>query len=347
MLTRSDPPAAKQRPPEMGRTLKDAPPPVAPEALQRKLFDLADDFGGEVGIAIYDLKNGWLAGVDADRPYPQQSASKVWVAIALLQAVDQGRLSLSDRLMMSDEHRSVFFQPIVGRMGRTGFETTIDQLLDYAIKLSDNAANDRLMGLVGGPEAVDSALRQMGLQGVQVADFERNLQAKTAGLVWRYDYGFGYRFQEARAALPREVRDAAAKNYLEAPMDGVSPRDFVGGLAALKRGELLSPEMTHRLLDAMATSVNGPRRLKGGVPSDWYVAHKTGTGQDWGGGAMGINDVAILTAPDGHDYAVAVMIRHARRPVGDRLAFMQSVSRAVVDNWQAETYPQIAELPAA
>ena len=86
----------------------------------------------------------------------------------------------------------------------------------------------------------------------------------------------------------------------------------------------------------MQAARTGPRRLKGGLPDGWSIAHKTGTGQDFQGYSVGINDVGLLTAPDGHIYAVAVMMRRTRKPVPERLAFMQSVTRAVADQWRAD-----------
>jgi beta-lactamase class A len=86
----------------------------------------------------------------------------------------------------------------------------------------------------------------------------------------------------------------------------------------------------------MERARTGPRRLKGGLPAGWSIAHKTGTGQDLAGFSVGINDVGLLTAPDGRTYAVAVMLRRTRHSVPARLAFMQSVSRAVAAQWERD-----------
>ena len=86
----------------------------------------------------------------------------------------------------------------------------------------------------------------------------------------------------------------------------------------------------------MHAARTGPRRLKGGLPQGWRLAHKTGTGQDFEGASVGINDVGLLTAPDGRVYAVAVMLPQTRHPVPERLAFMQSITRAVAESWTAE-----------
>jgi beta-lactamase class A len=54
---------------------------------------------------------------------------------------------------------------------------------------------------------------------------------------------------------------------------------------------------------------------------------------------VGINDVGLLTAPDGHTYAVAVMIRQTSRLPSARHAIMQNVVRAVVADWATREAP--------
>jgi beta-lactamase class A len=288
-----------------------------------------------VGVAVTDVAQGWTAGVDKDRPYPQQSVSKLWVAISVMKAADEGRLDPEAWVTLTDADRSVFFQPVAYNIGKAGFSTQISGLMRRALVESDNAANDRLMLEMGGPDGVAATLHDMGLTGVRVGAYERDLQARTAGLVWQSDYGVGWNFQAARERLPRAVREAAMDAYLAHPLDGASPAGITAALAALSRGELLSPESTAAILGLMGECRTGPRRLKGGLPAGWSIAHKTGTGQDFEGFAVGINDVGLLTAPDGHVYAVAVMLRQTRKPVPQRLEFMQAVTRAVAEQWAA------------
>jgi len=49
---------------------------------------------------------------------------------------------------------------------------------------------------------------------------------------------------------------------------------------------------------------------------------------------VGINDVGLISAPDGRTYAVAVMLQRTHQATPQRLELMQSVSRAVVETWQ-------------
>jgi beta-lactamase class A len=88
------------------------------------------------------------------------------------------------------------------------------------------------------------------------------------------------------------------------------------------------------MLELMGEARTGMSRLRGGLPAGWAIAHKTGTGPDWKGASVGINDVGVVTAPDGHAYAVAVMIRETKKPVPQRLALFQRVARTIAEHWR-------------
>ncbi|WP_340645075.1 serine hydrolase [Phenylobacterium sp.] len=312
---------------------KPGPPP---EALQKRLDELAAGYRETVGIAVADCSEGWMAQVAGDDAFPQQSVSKLWVAMTTMDALDQGKLSLDQGVFLGPQDRSVFFQPISHKIGATGYATTLRDLVRRALIESDNAANDKLLAEVGGVDAVADMLARKNLTGIRMGADEKNLQAKIAGLTWSPEMGIGGAFKDARARLPDSVRDAAMAAYLENPLDGATPAGLATALVALKRGELLSQESTDTFLATMSEARTGPRRLKGGLPSGWTIAHKTGTGQDWRGGSIGINDVAVLTAPDGRAYAVVVLMKRTTKPIPARLAFMQQVSKAVVTSWESE-----------
>jgi beta-lactamase class A len=102
------------------------------------------------------------------------------------------------------------------------------------------------------------------------------------------------------------------------------------GLSLLAQGKLLSARSTASLLTLMRSSKTGPLRLKSGLRPGWTLAHKTGTGQDLGTLSTGYNDVGLLVAPDGHRYAVSVMIASTRQPIPVRMRLMGDVTRAVI-----------------
>jgi beta-lactamase class A len=319
---------------------KAAPP--APAAFQAEIERLAASYREPVGIAVTDVTNGWTASVAGDQTFPQQSVSKLWVALAVLQAVDEGSLHLDQSVVMRQEDRSVFYQPLASRIrGPNGLNVTLTDLLRHALIESDNAANDKLISEVGGAGVVTEAIAKKGLKGLAVGGTERDVQTRTAGLVWKPEYGMTWIWKAAREKLPEEVRDQALATYLANPPDGATPNGITSALAALKRGELLSRASTDFMLGLMGEARTGTNRLRGGLTRGWTLAHKTGTGPDWRGASVGINDVGLLTAPDGHTYAVAVMIRQTKAPASARHRIMQSVTRAVAAQWATHD-----ELPA-
>jgi len=306
------------------------PADKAPIYLAKRIDELGKAFKGRVGIAVYSVDEGWETGWREDDLYPQQSVSKMWVAITALDAADKGKVKMTDKVNLSKSDLTVFHQPIRTKILGGGYKTTLDNLLFLAITTSDNTANDKLMRSVGGAKAVRDMIAAKKLGMIRFYDGERALQSKIAGLIWSPSYSLGRAFSDARSALPKKVRKAAFDRYVADPYDGASPAAITRALARLKSGELLSPTSTKRLLDIMSRTKTGPNRLKGGLKKGWTLNHKTGTGQEYGGQQAGYNDVGILTAPDGKSYTVAVMIKLTSQPLPTRMKMMNEVVKAVI-----------------
>ncbi|WP_236547679.1 serine hydrolase [Sphingomonas sp. AX6] len=310
------------------------PRPAAPPAvLVSNIERMHSDFGGRVGIAIRSIDDGWTVSANGDQPMPQQSVSKMWVAMTILDQRDRGRIDLSDSVTITRQDLTLFHQPIASLVVRNGSHTTtVENLLRRAITSSDNTANDRLLTLAGGPSAVNEFIRRKSLGSIKFGPGERLLQAGTAGLTWNQSYSVGRNFYTARAALPMEVRRRAFNAYVANPPDGASAHAMVDALARLKEGNLLSAASTTWLVSTMQNTRTGRSRVKAGTPSGWLWGHKTGTGQDLPPRTAGFNDVGIMTAPDGKSYAVAVLIGETSRSVPQRQDLMQRVAATVAAN---------------
>jgi beta-lactamase class A len=315
-----------------------ASPPPPPPGLAAQLQALARGFDGRVGIAVEDVRSGWVAAYDGSTFYPQQSVSKLWVALTVFREIDRGQLDLADTLTIRREDMSVFHQPIQKLLGPDGTAVvSIDSLLVGAIAQSDNAANDILVRRAGGSGAVRKTIADLRLGAIRCGPEEKVLQSKIAGVTWLPEYSFGQAFWTARDAVPLDERTARLNAYVDDPDDGATPVAMVQGLARLQRGELLSKASTGRFMAILTSTETGPMRLKAGLGPGWAIAHKTGTGQDLGSLSTGYNDVGLLTAPDGRVYAAAVMIAATRRPIPERQALMAEVARAVVAAHDLET----------
>lgn len=328
------PPSAQAAPPAYAVQVGVPPLPPAksppPAALVHAVNALGGGFQGDVSIAVRSVEDGWVVGHAMDKRMPQQSVSKLWVALTALDAIDRGRLRLDTPVSVRREDLTLFHQPIAYLMKDGVFNSTVGGLLTRALTMSDNTANDKLLNLVGGPAEVREFIANHGLGNIRFGPGERLLQAKTAGLPWRQEYSQGNAFSVARAKLSPNVRLAAYRAYVADPIDGAGAGAIADALVRLHQGMLLSPESTKWLIDTMSNTRTGRARIRAALPAGWQVAHKTGTGQDLMGRTAGFNDVGILTAPDGRSYAVAVLIGDTSRPVRERQQLIQTVVSTIV-----------------
>jgi beta-lactamase class A len=305
----------------------------APYQLMDELARLQRGFAGKAGIAVRAVDDGWTAEAGGRQYLPQQSVSKLWVALTVLDLRDQGRLRLDDPVTVTADDLTVFHQPIAYLAVKPGgYQTTVGDLLTRALTNSDNTANDKLMWLAGGPPAVRAMIEAKRLGPIRFGPGERLLQAGTAGMTWQPSYSLGNSFAIARSRLPAEQRAAALDAYVANPPDGAQPIAIADALARLARGELLSETSTSVMLSTMGQTVTGRARLRAAVPAGWQIAHKTGTGQDLAGRNAGFNDVGLITAPDGRRFALAVMIGDTRRPIRERQQLIQAAAAAVANH---------------
>lgn len=304
----------------------------APAGLTDRISALWRAFPGKTGIAVQRIDGEWAISQRGSELFPQQSVSKLWVTLAVLDAVDQGRMSMDQRVRIGPEDLTLFHQPLAARVRSEGSVTMgVRDLIETAITHSDNTANDSLLRTVGGPAAVRAFISKKDLGSIRFGPGERLLQAGTAGLSWQQSYSVGRNFETARAALPDAARRAAMDNYLANPVDGASPAAIASALTRLARGTLLSPASTDYLQGVLSRTRSGPQRLKAGLPQGWQFMHKTGTGQNLGGMTAGYNDIGIATAPDGTRYAIVVMMGTTSSGIPARMALMQAVSSAVAE----------------
>ena len=324
-------PVERPAPPPRPIVLRPNPPQAQPPSgLDDAIRNQWRGFPGKTGVAVTNVETGWTIGQRVGEYFPQQSVSKTWVAMTVLDLVDQGKMRLDQRVRITRADLAVFHQPIRDRVLASGeIEESVLSLLEQAITASDNSANDALLRTAGGPDAVRAFITKRNLGAIRFGPGERLLQSGIAGLEWQQPYSVGRRFYSARDALPFDRRKAALDRYLADPVDGASPSAIVSGLSRLAKGELLSASSTRLLLDIMGRVKSGPNRLKAGVPLGWGFVHKTGTGQELPPVSTGYNDIGIMTAPDGTRYAVAVMISDTTASIPARMAFIQSISRTV------------------
>ena len=82
---------------------------------------------GKFGIAIRAVDEGWtVASSGARQRLPQQSVSKLWVAITLLDLRDQGKARLDEPIVVRPEDLTLFHQPIAMLVKGEGYRTDVN-----------------------------------------------------------------------------------------------------------------------------------------------------------------------------------------------------------------------------
>ncbi|AIE83851.1 class A beta-lactamase [Fimbriimonas ginsengisoli] len=288
---------------------------------------------GSIGVAVTDLRTGESWAYHGDSRFPMQSVFKLPLGIAVLDAVDRREHSLDTRIMVGWQHLSVPMSVINDRFSGHARPYSVAELLELAVGVSDNTAADLLLSMMGGPQKVTARLKRMGINGIRVDRFERQLQVENVGLP-----GFNPEltseggFLKALSRVPGDRAEAAMKKYLADPRDTATPNGMVDLLAGLQRGRFLSPASRERLLRIMTASTTGPNRLKAGLPKGSTLAHKTGTGREILGICGAINDVGIATLPGGRKLAIAVFLSGTSGTKTTRERIIANVARAVTDS---------------
>jgi beta-lactamase class A len=202
-------------PPPLPRT-----PRPAPASLVNAISELQSGFQGKAGIAVRAVDDGWTVEAGGRQLLPQQSVSKLWVALTVMDLRDQGKIRLDEPIVVRPQDLTLFHQPIAMLVKGDGYRTTVGELLTRALTHSDNTANDRLLTRVGGPSAVRSMITRKQLGAIRFGPGERMLQSGTAGLVWQPSYAVNGGFMTARNRLSPAVREAALNAYVRNPPDG-------------------------------------------------------------------------------------------------------------------------------
>lgn len=302
---------------------------AANEKLTADIDSYWKKFPGRAGIAIYTPFSEEIIGKRHTERFPQQSVSKMWVALTILEQEAAGKLSLDKRIRVSRDDVVVFSQPLKNYLdGRDSFDMPLRELLAHSINASDNLANNVLLRVAGGPQAINQMLERRRIQSIRFGPGEVLLQSAIAGLEWQPEYRKGNAFKAKRSGIPMTKRQAALEAYLESPLDSAAPGTIALVLKRFSERDANDPGA--KLLKLMAGTYTGRSRLRSGLAPGWRLAHKTGTGQVLGSIATAVNDVGVMKAPDGCVYPVAVMVAETRAGTQATNAFMQNVARAVI-----------------
>lgn len=133
--------------------------------LTRQLTDLIQNFNGQVGIYVQNLKTGQTAEINADTLFPTASMIKVSILCSLMDKIQKGELSYHQKLVYRDSLSMGRGEVLGGEMD--GDTIDVSRVAMLMITMSDNTAALWLQRLVTG-EYINNWLQQNGFANMRV-----------------------------------------------------------------------------------------------------------------------------------------------------------------------------------
>ncbi|WP_073926991.1 class A beta-lactamase [Streptomyces sp. CB03911] len=234
-----------------------------------RLRALEQAHGARLGVFVWDTVTGRTVLHRADELFPMCSTFKTIAVAAVLRDLDRDGAFLAHRIRYTERDVTASgYAPVTGLPGNLADGMTVADLCAAAVDHSDNAAANLLLRRLGGPGAVTRFCRSVGDDVTRLDRWE----------------------PELNSAEPGRVTDTS------------SPRAIGRTYARLTLGGALRPGDARRLTGWLLGNTTGTNRLRAGLPADWTVADKTGTG------AYGsTNDVGIVRPPGRGPVVMAVL----------------------------------------
>ncbi|HTK34806.1 MAG TPA: class A beta-lactamase [Caulobacteraceae bacterium] len=259
------------------------------QGAQQNLRALERWVGGRLGLAALNTgSNRWLA-YRADERFPMCSTFKWLAAAAVLARVDRGVERLDRRIAYSKADLLFNSPTTQARVGEGAMP--LGDLCAAAITLSDNGAANLLLTSLGGPAGLTRWLRSIGDAGTRLDRNEPTLNT----------------------AIPGDPRDTT------------KPEASIADLRRILLGKTLSDASRLQLTGWMIANKTGDRRLRAGLPKDWRVGDKTGTGVH-----ATSNDVAIAWPPSWPPILIAAYLTGGEAPDATREAALAEMAQIVV-----------------
>ncbi|NYJ15040.1 beta-lactamase class A [Rhizobium leguminosarum] len=258
--------------------------------IQKRLAALEKRTGGRLGVSVLDTDTSISFNYRGSEAFPMCSTFKALAAGFVLARADKGEESL-DRRVTYGKDKLVDYSSLSEKHADAD-GMTITELCEAAVTVSDNTAGNLLLESFGGPAGLTDWLRSIGDGTTRLDRTEPKLN-------------------EGRKDDPR---------------DTTTPDAMLDTLGNLTLGSVLTEASADRLIAWLVASTTGGERLRAGLPAEWKVGDKTGTGPN---GSLG--DIAVIWPPNRGPIVAAVYIAEATAPAKELNPVFAEVGRMIVE----------------
>lgn len=245
--------------------------------LRKELENIIATKNATIGISIKNIETKNTLNINGTLNAPLMSIFKFHIALATLNLVDKGKLSLKQKIFIKKEelHENTW-SPIRDEYPSGNMYLTLDQLLRYTVSHSDNNGCDILLKLIGGTETVQKFINKQGIKDFTIKVNEREMQT------WESLY--------INTTTPLATTEILEKFY---------------------KGQVLKKKTTKYLYQIMVDCSRGITWMKAGLPKGTELAHRTGiSDRNENDLRAAMNDVGIFKLPNGNHIILSVYLKN-------------------------------------
>jgi beta-lactamase class A len=272
------------------------------DLLRKKIEQILSDKKAVVGVSIIANHGKDTLSLHGDRRFPMQSVFKFHIALAVLSEIDKGKFSLDDKIEIGKDELlpEDFWSPLRDENPNGGI-FTIERLIQYSVSHSDNTACDVLIRLIGTPKTVEEYIKKSGINAIQITFNEEEMQAKWENMFQNW-------------TTPRAASETLKLFYEN-------------------KHNLLSKSSYDFFWKTNQETTTGKNRIKGLLPEETVVAHKTGwsgTNKETGITAA-VNNVGIVFLPNGDYFIISVFVSESKENFDTNEKIIADIAKATYD----------------
>lgn len=271
------------------------------QGLRQNIIKIIHGKDALIGVAVNGISENDTLGVNADQRLPMQSVFKFPLAIVMLTEIDKGKFSLDQKIEIKKRDLTPEIWSPIREKYPEGVTLTIKEILEYTVTLSDNIGCDVLLKLLGGPRNVENYFASLGFSDISIKINEKTMQSN-------WDKQF------LNWCTPKEMNRILKTFYVN-------------------KKNLLSMAMYDFLWTTMKSTNTGLNQIKGQLPKQSVVAHKTGSSgkNKKTGVTAALNDVGLVFLPNGEYFVISIFVTNSKESQETNERMISDISKATWD----------------
>ena len=275
------------------------------DSLKNKIEQIISTKNAVVGVSIYGLENNDTLNINNSMHFPLQSVFKFHIALAVLNEVDKGKLSLDQKIYIKKSDLLLnTWSPIREEYPNGNIKLSLAEIIKYTVSKSDNIGCDILLRLIGGTKTVNNYIHKIGIK-------DANIQANEEEMHKEWNVQF---------------------------TNWTTPQASSELLKVFYERKILTEKSYEYLWKIMLETISGNNRIKGELPTGTLVAHKTGTSDtNEQKVTAAVNDIGIVTLPNGNHFAISVYVSNSKENYETNEKIISDISKLAWDYFISKT----------